>query len=258
MRYPQGQQNGMLNAQQLQDTAFNVVYFVCSVISMPVDIVLRPWYGTRYHQVAETFFSSLMMILLPAFSALATGVAHSIPFVGAPAPPTGMFDIGSLSQMYFLLMFVHGIRTWRRMIHMEREDFSEFEGPPLPFFKLFPKSGSFWFTRIVLEPVFVFIASTILTNIFIFSSGLSLYLHIAAFCLLMKSFCAYYKEWEHLRITLDLKNVGPHLAEFIDNQASEHETPQIFVATIPKHTPPEIASIAEQFSQKFQPKEEQL
>jgi len=44
----------------------------------------------------------------------------------------------------------------------------------LVFFQLLPKSSSFWFTRIVLEPAVVLIAATVLGRLFIFQSGLTL------------------------------------------------------------------------------------
>src|SRR6202034_4038128 len=94
--------------------------------------------------------------------------------------PAGLFGVGSLSKLYFLLSFVHGFRLWRRILDMSREERSTYEGPPLPFFALLPKSDSFWFSRIVLEPVFVLVTATVLGRIFIFQSGLTLYLQIAA------------------------------------------------------------------------------
>lgn len=262
MQYPQGRQQGSMNVQQLQDTAINVVYFICSVISMPVDQILRPKYGSRYFPVPVVFFSALMMILLPAFSAIATGAVSMIPFVRVPVP-LGLFDIGSLSKLYFLLSFIHGVRIWRRMIHPETEEHSQFEGPPLPLFRLLPKGNSFWFCRLVLEPAAVFIASTILTTMFIFTSGLNTYLHIAALCLLMKNFCAWYREWEYLREMLDARNAAPLVGKLVTNQATESELSQIHLAGLPKQISPElreslVTRIAHKFSLQSQPKEEQL
>jgi hypothetical protein len=50
-----------------------------------------------------------------------------------------------------------------------------------------PKAGSFWFTRIVLEPAFVLITATVMSRIFIFQSGLVTYLDVAALALAMKT-----------------------------------------------------------------------
>jgi hypothetical protein len=34
---------------------------------MPVETLLRPWYGTRYYPPPVVFFSAVLMILIPAF-----------------------------------------------------------------------------------------------------------------------------------------------------------------------------------------------
>ena len=190
---PQQQQTQpSMNIAQLQQFAINVVENVCSIIAMPVEIILRPQYGTRYFPVPVVFFSALMMIFLPLFSSVATSVVNMIPFHRAEIP-VGLFSIASLSTLYFFLSFIHGLRLWRRMIYMELEQHSEFEGPPLPFFRLIPGSRSFWLTRIVLEPAFVLLAASVLERFFIIQSGLSAYLHIAALALAMKNFIGWYR-----------------------------------------------------------------
>jgi hypothetical protein len=256
--YPQ-QQNGGMNVEQLQQTALNVIEALCGIICMPVEIILRPQYGTRYFPVPVVFFSAVLMILLPAFSAMATGVTRMIPFARVSAP-VGLFGIGSLAKLYFFLSFFHGIRLWRRMIHMELEAHSQFEGPPLPFFRLIPKS--WWFTRIVLEPAFVFVVSTILTNMLIFQSGLSVYLHIAALALLMKSFIRWFREWEFLRNLLDLENAAPIVSKLLHGETTtQEERSQVHLAGFPKHVEPRIKQaalqrIANLFSLNIPPTEE--
>jgi hypothetical protein len=91
------------------------------------------------------------MLLLPALAALYSSVVQMIPFARY-APPPGIFDLMSLTKLYFMMCLVHGVRIGRRMLHPELEMHSRYEGPALPFFSLIPKSQSFYFTRIVLEP----------------------------------------------------------------------------------------------------------
>jgi hypothetical protein len=134
--------------------------------------------------------------------------AHDLPFTHYRAP-IGLFGIGSMSKLYFILSFIHGIRLWRLVVQMEKEKVSTFEGPPLFFFQLLPKSSSFWFTRIVLEPFFVFIAATILGRLFIFQYGLTHYLQIAALMLAMKQLIEWNRAWEYLRILMDSLNLAP-------------------------------------------------
>jgi hypothetical protein len=66
-----------------------------------------------------------------------------IPFARVAAAPSGMFGLGSLSNLYFLLLFLNGFRLWRRMVYMHLKLYSEFEGPALPVFPLIPGCRSF-------------------------------------------------------------------------------------------------------------------
>ena len=241
MRPPESQP--AMGAEQLQNYAMNVVEGFCSIVTMPIEIILRPQYGTRYFPVPIVFLSAMLMLFLPFLSSMATGVANMVPFHSAEAP-SGLFGIGSLSSLFFFISFLHGFRLWRRMIHMELEINSEFEGPPLPFFHLIPGSKSFWFTRIVLEPVFVFIVATVLEHIFIIQSGLSAYLHIAALMLAMKNFVVWYKAWLYVRILLDARSIGPIMAKLVENKATEDDLAPIHLASFPKNISPDIRQAA--------------
>ena len=235
-------ESGGLNINQLQYTAMNVVEGFCSIICRPVEMIIRPLHGSRYFPVPVIFFSTAMMILLPVISVLTTTAVSMIPFVHM-APPTGMFGLGSFAKLYFLLSFVHGIRIYRLMIHMELEECSEFEGPPLPFFHLLPKGG-FWFTRIVLEPAFVLIAAMVLEHIYIIQSGLATYLEFAAFCLAMRSFIDWYKAWSFLRDLMDMRFAGPIIARLAENKATDEDLASIHIASFPKNLAPDIREAA--------------
>jgi hypothetical protein len=232
-----------MSPNQLQNYALNFVETVCSVFTMPIEIILRPQYGTRYFPVHIFFFSALLMALLPLFSSAADSLSHVIS-LGAARPPSGLFGIGSLSSLYFFLTFLHGFRLWRRMICMELENHSEYEGPPLPFFNLIPGSKSFWFTRIVIEPVFVFIAASLLEGARIFQSGLATYLHLAALMLAMKSFIGWYRAWEYIRKILDARIVGPIITKLVENKATEADLAPIHLAGFPKNIAPELRQAA--------------
>ena len=240
---PGAQQSGVMNIDQLQEMAMNMVQNFCSIIAMPVEIIIRPQYGTRYYPVPVTFFACVLMIMMPLFSAMAAGVANMIPFSHARAP-IGLFGIGSLSQLFFLLLLVHGIRLYRRMLHMELEQNSEFEGPPLPFFQLIPGAGSFWRTRVVIEPALVFITATILGRFFIFQSGLVTYLQIAALMLTMKSFVAWFRQWEYLRKLMDARFAGPIIAKLVENRATEEDLATVHLASFPKNLSPDLREAA--------------
>jgi len=234
----QAQQPAM-SIEQLHNFAMNVVENVCSMVCMPVEVILRPQYGTRYFAIPTVFFSAMLMIFLPLFSSLVTGLVSMIPFTHVQAP-VGLFGLGSFSTLYFLLVFFHGFRLYRRMIFMNLEKNSEFEGPPLPFFRLIPGSQSFYFTRIVLEPAFVFVAASLLERIFIIQSGLSTYLHIAAFMLAMKNFIGWHHGWEFIRKLLDMQYIGPIIAKFIHDTATNDELASAHLTSLPKNLSPDM------------------
>lgn len=232
-------QSGNLSLNNIQETAINLVWIVCSIICRPVEMILRPQHGSRYYTVPVIFISTILMIVLPVFSSAAMMAVSMISFTHFRMP-SALFDIGSLSKLYFLLSFAHGFRIWRRMLHMELEQNSTFEGPPLRFFNLLPKGPKFWFTRCVWEPVFVFVVSMVLGQMLIITPGLSLYLKLCAFALFMKSFCAWYKSWEYLRIVMDMRFTGPIIAKLSENRATESDLATIHLAGFPKNLPEDI------------------
>jgi hypothetical protein len=236
-------EDSAFNAGRLESGAINGVETLCSIISMPVEMLIRPQYGTRYFSVVVVFCSSVLMLLIPTLSSLSTGVMQMIPF-SRYVPPPGMFDFGSFTKLYFLLLFVHGFRIWRRMIHMELELHSEYEGPPLPFFALVPKGQSYWFTRIVLEPCFVYLAATALEDLFIVQSSLASYLHFAAFALVCKNFVSWFLTWAYLRQIFDMRNLAPLLAKLVDGTATQEDLAPVHLASFPKDLDPKLRQAA--------------
>jgi hypothetical protein len=238
------QYDAPMSVRQMHNVGVNVVELICTVVTMPVEILLRPQYGTRYFPLPVAFFSAMLMILIPVISSLATGLIHLNPFAGPPPAPVGLFGFSSLTTLFFFLMLLHAVRLWRRTIYMELELNSQFEGPPLPFFRFIPGSRSFWFTRIVLEPIFVFIAASVLEILFILQSGLTTYLHIAAFMLMVKNFIGWFRAWEYIRTMMDMRFAGPIIAKLAQNEATEDDLAPIHLASFPKNLAPEIREAA--------------
>ena len=232
-----------MRVEHLQNNALEFVYALTSVISQPVEIILRPGYGTRYFQPPIQFFSMAMMLLLPGIILLFTNFMHMIPLLNVPPSP-GMFSLGDFAKVYFLLAVVHGVRTWRRMIDPAREQHSEFEGPPLPFFHLLPKGRSFWFVRLVYEPALLLLAGIVLSDFYIAQPDLSIYLKLAAIALLMKNFIAWFRAWEYIRRLLDMRIAGPAIAKLVDDEATEEDLAPLHLASFPKNLDPEIRKAA--------------
>jgi hypothetical protein len=232
-------QSSPFNPFQFADIAMNMVETFCAVVYRPVEVLIRPFHGTRYFSIVVIFLSNLMMLFIPIFGAFATGVVSMIPLVHIPVP-VGMFSMGSFAKLYFLLSMVHGVRIFLLMIHPAREMYSFWEGPPLPFINLVPKSRSFWATRIIIEPAIVFLAATLLGNAFIFQSGLVTFLQCAAMCGGMLHFVRWYRSWQEIRDSMDTANIAPLMAKLIDNTATEADLAPVHIAKLPSDLPEEI------------------
>jgi hypothetical protein len=76
--------SGLFNIQQLEVTALNVVENFCAIVTRPVEMITRPWHGSRYFTLPVIFFSNAMMIALPVLSILMTSMASMVPFVRVP------------------------------------------------------------------------------------------------------------------------------------------------------------------------------
>jgi hypothetical protein len=232
-------EEGNLNIHNLQDVGINAMQLISSVICMPVEMVIRPSSGSRYYPPGVVFLTTILMLFLPVFS---MGVSM-IPFIGGN-PPSGIFDLGSLSKLYFFLSFAHGVRVYRLMAHPEREEFSWYEGPPLFFIKMIPGSKSFWVTRMAIEPVLVFLTASVLNSLFIFQSGLTAYIHVAAVALAFKQFTHWYRAWEMMRDVLDSRNAGPLFSKVMENTATDEDRSVIYLASLQRNASPDLKKSA--------------
>jgi hypothetical protein len=230
--------SGGLNIDGLQGTGLYGVEWICSIVTMPVEMIIRPWYGTRYFPVALSFATTFLMLILPWMAALFASLMQMIPF-SRYVPPPGLFGFASMTKLYFLLWLIHGWRLWQRMRHMDREINSLFEGPPLPFFALLPKSDSPWFTRIVLEPCVVFIFVTVLEHLYILQSGLATYLQTAAVMLFIKSWIAWFRSWQILRWNMDIRNSSAALGDLLGDNVTEETLAPQNVASFPENQDPQ-------------------
>lgn len=229
-----------MSIEQIQQGAMNVVETFCSVFAMPVEIILRPKYGSRFFPPAIIFFSSVVMLVMPMISAAVSSFSSPLLMAARIQRPEALFDIASLSKLYFPLCLIHGFRVYRRMFKPQLEDHSRYEGPPLFFINLIPGSGNFWLTRIVIEPALVLVAATLLQGMFIFQPGLAHFLQFSALCLCMKSFISWYRSFQFLRDVLDARKAGPIIGRFVENTASQDELNSLHLASLPKDISPDL------------------
>lgn len=227
-----------LDINNIQEVAMQMVHAFCTIVSMPIEYALRPFFGSQYFPAPLAFFSMLMMLLLPAFFGITQTVVQMIPFVHVP-PPTAPIGLGTLSKWFFIGCLLHGIRIWRRMLKMDSEQNSRFEGPALRFFTLLPRA-SFWMIRIAWEPAFVIVLASFLSRANILQGIAATYLEFAAFCLLVKNFISWHKCWRFFRDRLDIIYAGRIVAQMTGNRASQRDMDTIHMAAFPKDVAPDM------------------
>jgi hypothetical protein len=232
-----------MRVEHLQNNGINGAQFAGSVLCQPAEIIIRPWFGTRYNPVPVTFLSMAMMLLLPAVMSLIGNFMQMIPLLQVPHQ-VGMFSLGDFARLYFLVSVFHAVRLWRRMIDPSRELHSEYEGPALPFFGWLPKGDSFWFVRIVMEPAFLLLVAIVLQDLFIAQPSLALYLKLAALGLFIRNFTSWFQSWEWIRRLLDARNSAPVIAKLVKNEATQEDLAPMHLASFPKNIDPDIRQAA--------------
>jgi hypothetical protein len=235
---PGAEQAGKMNIDEMQETGMNILSMVASIITLPVEIFLRPQFGTRYFAAPIFFLSSILLMLLSAFSGVAAGIGQMLP--GQGKDPVGVYGIGSFTTLFFMASLVHGFRTFRRMTHPELELISTFEGPPLPIFALLPYGHSFWVVRIFWEGLFVIAVAILLSNFLIIQTALKLYLEIVGCALAMKNYIQWFRSWTYIRTLMDMTNIGPVLANIVSGAATDEELERVHLASLPRNLPDDM------------------
>ena len=188
------------------------------------------------------FMSMAMMLIVPTIFSLAGAVAGMIPFARMQAS-FGLIGLWGLSKLFFLGLFIHGLRKWRLMWQMEREENSYLAGPPLFFFRWLPKA-SYWRIRIIYEPLLLIALSIVLPNFFILEPGAGNFLLLSAMFLAMKNYTRWFMDWQIIRAVMDAKFMGPKLARLSDNEAEDEDLGSIHMASFPEDLPPDIRKAA--------------
>jgi hypothetical protein len=237
----QGGSNADTTIQTMYQVGLRVAQNVCSIVTTPVEYALRPFFGTRYFDPIQLLFTWVLMLCLPL---IGMGASY-LPSGGASGRFShGLIGLGTLSFLFFASHLIHGPRTWRRMIFMDLEQHSEYEGDAFPFFVELPLGHQFWIVRIVYEPALVFGAGVLLHLIRILDSPAMVYFIVAAVLLAVKNFLAWYQHWLRIRNLMDAKNAGPLLAKAASGTASERELAQVHLAGFPKDVPADIRMAA--------------
>lgn len=216
--------------QQKYEMGLRIAQAVCSIVTMPIEYALRPHFGTRYFDPIQALLSWAFMLCLPLF--------------GIAGDAGGLLGLGMLSGLFFASHLIHGPRTWRRMIHMERENHSEYEGEALPIFARLPYGERFWMVRVVYEPVLVVAVAIVFHGIAILDRASMIYLVGAALFLALKNCLFWYQSWLHLRLLMDAKFAGPLVAKAACGNATEKELAQIHLAGFPKSVPADVRTAA--------------
>ena len=96
----------------MHDQMINMVYNFCSIVTMPVEMALRPFHGTRYFPPIILCLSAMMMIFLPLLFSFAGAMGQFIPFAKVQGS-LGLIGMWGFSRLFFLGALIHGLRKWR-------------------------------------------------------------------------------------------------------------------------------------------------
>jgi hypothetical protein len=203
-----------LNVDSWHNRYINRVFNFCSIVTMPVEMALRPFSGTRYYPPLVIFMSAVMMLIVPVFFTFLFG------------GDDGLIGLSAFTKFFFAGLMTNGIRKLRLMIHPQREKNSNWANEHLFFFNWLPKP-TFWRIRIVYEPLFVVAVSVMLQNFFILTQGAGNFLITSAVFLAMKNYTHWYMEWEQIRTSKDTAAWGPALADFVSTQPDTEAKPNV-------------------------------
>jgi hypothetical protein len=217
----------------------NTIFTFLSAFTMPVEMIIRPFFGSQYFSpISHLYAAIVMVVLLMILSAFNTVPAI---FIAAHIqPPQALFQLSSLAKLFFLLSLVHGVRIAWLKFDVSREQHSRYEGPALLPIRLLPWGQSFWICRILIEPAVIAVVALYMRRLMIFDAALSNFLLFAALCLVAKQYLTWHSSWCFQRDILDAKFAGPVLAALLDDTANAKELDKLHIVSIPKSTPPDV------------------
>ena len=193
---------------------------IAGIVTMPIEMWLRPWFGTTYfHPIT----GGLAWIGIQLLAALAV--------IGRPAHSHAPIGMGVLVMLFWFTWLAHSPRIWRRIHNMDLEDDSDDEGEALPIFRPLPYYG--WgSTRIVYEPLLVALSGALLAGVGLAEPSVGLYLLIVAFALLLKNIIRWYDVFRMLRELRNIRFRAQLLQQTMTGRALQTTiAPPVMVAT---------------------------
>ncbi|MEQ1883693.1 MAG: hypothetical protein ABL967_01435 [Bryobacteraceae bacterium] len=196
---------------------------VCSLLTFPFEMLLRPWFGSRYFHII------LMALSLPCWQAicLASGIFGGRAY--------GAF---ALVIAIWCGCVYNGFRIWRLMLHPQQEKDSEREGDPIV-----ELSSSWAIQRIVYEPLGILIAAILFKLIGIFNLILALCVAASAAALCLKNIITWYEAWTYLRDMLDQQGRIPIIQAISAGQPVPKSIGRFTLSSIPVGTSPKTQAV---------------
>ena len=172
----------------------------CNGFCLPLEMVLRPRYGTRYFLLTSYAWSwgilqgwVILSWLIRAFRALAPGI---------PAE-TRPVDMGTLLILFYVLFIYHVIRLRRLVVNMNLEKDSEMENPGWKLLRYLPRGKLWTRQRMVYEPIICIAFAVGMYRSEILALPAAAFIMIGGVCLSLKATMIYWQGWEFVRIGRD-------------------------------------------------------
>lgn len=168
----------------------------CNGFCLPLEMVLRPRYGTRYFLLTSYAWSWGVMQSWLALSWVIRIFRALAPGIPAETRPV---DMGTVLLIFYALFVYHVIRLRRLVVNMNLEKDSEMENSGWKLLRYLP-SGKLWTRqRMVYEPVICAAMTIGLYRAEILAFPATAFLLIGSISLSLKATMIYWQGWEFVR-----------------------------------------------------------
>jgi len=190
------------------------------MLSLLIQLFLRPNFGSRYIHPFVGILAGLGNNMLFTFGVVKHVTTHS----------RGLIGVSTLVVLFWLATIFHTRRIFRRVMHPETEADSEEDGGS------WFRHASWTRSRILYEPLSVFLAAIVFYALHITDLFASIYLAVMAIALAMKSSILWFEAWSVIRDLMDKQHRMPILESISQGKPAPETIGGFVLAGIPPST----------------------
>jgi hypothetical protein len=224
----------------MTNVMLNLTYQFTSVLTVPIEMCLRPRFGSQY------FSPIVVAIAVLLFQGVTGATALYQALQGYSSAPIGM---GILTVALWGGCIYHAIRIRRLILDMDREGDSEEEGSALFIFTLLPRGDRWTWVRCFWEPLAVIGFSALVYVTGTLTPFTAAYLALCGVALFLKNYAKWYQSWRWIRGIRDKEYRAGIIARIALGEAPTQTIGHCVLAALPESSgPKERTAIAAHFS----------